>query len=88
MEPDGIGNDVIKVLSEALPKLLTHLFNYILSEGIVSELWVISEIIFPHKKGIAANYKPISLSLNICKILIKIIKERVYRILETWQPCE
>ncbi len=89
--PDGLENDAIKTLEVSLVKPLTKLFNQILHDGSVPNQWLISEIILLYKKGNRFdinNYRPISLSSNMCKIFTKLLKERLYGILDSQQPHE
>ncbi len=81
---DGIEN-------ETLTTPLTKIFNRIIEERYVPEQWCISEIILLFKTGDrteSSNYRPISLKSNICKVFMKILKDRLYKTLDYQQPPE
>jgi len=89
--PDGINNETLKVLKDAIVSPLTAIFNCILSSGHPPEDWHLSEIVLLHKKGDRTemnNYRPISLTSNVSKVFMKILKNKIYNILETQQPYE
>lgn len=89
--PVSTKNETLKVCTDTLKKPLTELFDEILQEGRVLTQWKLSEIILIHKKGDKNkinNYRPISLSSNLGKVLVKILKDRMYPILELNQPIE
>lgn len=70
---------------------LTVLFNGILSSDLSPEQLYLSKIILINKKGDRAdlnNYRPISLTSNICKIFTEILKTKIYNILDAQQPYE
>ncbi len=79
--PDLIENEILKNFKKELKKVLTKLFERIINEEIIPIQWNVAEIILLHKKGNRNqidNYRPISLTSNLCKIFAKIIKERVH----------
>ncbi len=89
--PDEIENETLKMFKGLLATPLAALFNCALSSGLSPTQWHLSEIILIHKSGDRAeinNYRPISLSSNICKIFMKILKHKIYNILDTQQPVE
>ncbi len=89
--PDGIDNELIKILTEAITKPLPRACNRILKTGVTPAQWRKSEIILLHKKGDRAdirNYQPISLSSNIQKLFMKILKNRILETLDFHQPME
>lgn len=89
--PDRIENEILKSCANALTVPLTILFNKIIETKIVPTQWNIAEIILLHKKGPRENinnYRPISLTANLSKVFLKIIKNRTYPLLDRNQPCE
>jgi hypothetical protein len=79
--PDRIENNTLKQLSEALIKPLTTVFNTIVKTGISPAEWNVSEMIILHKKGSRdriENYRPLSLSDNLNKMFMKILRNRMY----------
>ncbi len=89
--PDGLENEAIKTLEISLVKPLTKLFNQILHDDPIPKQWLISEIILLYKNGNRSNinnYSPISFFSNMCKIFMKLLKERLYRIFDSQQSHE
>ncbi len=79
--PDGITNEMIKFCMEAIIKPLTIIFNRILETNEIPEQWEIAKIILPHKKGDRKemnNERPISLTSNMGKIFMRVLKNRIY----------
>ncbi len=87
--PDGI-DEQIKILTEAMTKPLTWTFNKILDTGVIPIQWRTLEIILFHKKGDRAtigNYQPIkNLFSNLEKVSMKILKRRIFEIVDFNQP--
>lgn len=74
--PDGIPPFVIKKLLLGLVEPLLRLFNLSLSIGSVPDEWRMAFVIPLFKKGdrsLSSNYRPISLTCVICKVLERII---------------
>lgn len=86
---DKIENKILKDFAAVLAEPLTMLFNWIIAEETIVKQWKKSEIILLYKKGdkkLLNNYRLISLSSNIGKIFIKIMKNRAYPQLDSTQP--
>ena len=89
--PDNIDNKILKDFREILAKLLEELFNLILEKEEIPKQWEVAEIMLIYKKGKRnniENYRPISLTSNVCKIFMKIMKNRLYNQLDLQQPEE
>lgn len=87
--PDDIPNSFIKNLPDSGIKYLLSLYNFIWLNQSFPDLWR-EAIVIPipkPKKDIskASNYRPISLTCNLCKILEKIIGRRLRWKLESEQ---
>ena len=76
------------------PKILAHVFNMSLQEGIVPVEWKEANIIPLFKKGSrnkSVNYRPVSLTSVICKLLETIIRDHMmdflvkYKLINTYQ---
>ena len=68
----------------ALP--LAKLFNKSLSDGVLPRDWVSANITHVFKKGDkqqVSNYRPISLTCILCKVLEKIVHCKLYTLLES-----
>ena len=78
--PDEIPPSMLKALADELCIPLAIIFRKSLNEGVVPEDWRTAHIIPVFKKGSnakAGNYRPISLTSVIGKVLERIIKEQI-----------
>ena len=83
--PDEIPPSMLKALADELCIPLAIIFRKSLNEGVVPEDWRTAHIIPVFKKGSrakAGNYRPISLTSVIGKVLERIIKEQITEHLE------
>ena len=75
--PDMIHPRVLKEIADQIASALTYIFEFSMSVGDLPDNWKCSVI---HKKGsktCVSNYRPISLTCIICKILESIIRDHV-----------
>lgn len=84
--PDDIATFILKECAEELAVPLTHLFNLSLRTGELPIDWKIADII-PIFKGKgsrdrALNYRPVSLTSALCKIMEKILRRKIVEHLE------
>ena len=80
--PDKIHPRILFELVEELSEPLAYLFNRTLDEGIIPKDWKETYVSPIFKKGArnrAANYRPISLTSIVCKIMEKIVKQSIMK---------
>lgn len=78
--PDGFSSTLVKNLKMAILKPLTIIFNKSLTTGDIPKLWKLAKVIPIFKKGSKgdpSNYRPVSLTCIFCKLLEKIIREKI-----------
>ena len=77
---DGIPPKLLLEIVEQISIPLTTVFNLSLEEGIVPLEWKEANIIPLFKKGSrnkSENYRPVSLTSVICKLLERLIKDHL-----------
>ena len=79
--PDGIAGTVLKKCSSSLSYPLSILFNISFASGQLPQDWKLANVVPVHKKGDKAdieNYRPISLTSLVMKIMEKIVSDELY----------
>jgi len=82
--PDQIYPRLLKEGADVLAPSLAKLFNKSLCDGVLSQDWVSANVTPVYKKSSkqhVSNYRPISLTSVVCKILEKLIHHKLYRLL-------
>jgi hypothetical protein len=80
--PDGIHPRVLKELSDELSIPLQHIFVKSVSEGILPQAWKDGHVSPIFKKGsrsVAGNYRPVSLTAIVCKLLEGFVRDAVLK---------
>ena len=78
--PDGVSARVLKELSDILAVPLYNIFQCSIQSAKIPEDWRTANITALFKKGdkkYAGNYRPVSLTCIICKVLESIIRENI-----------
>ena len=76
--PDGLSAPVLKEMSDVIAMSVYILFKNSLQTGSIPMIWKTANITAIYKQGdkkFAGNYRPVSLTCIICKLLEKIIRE-------------
>ena len=83
--PDLIHPRILKEVGESIINPLKYIFNLSLFTGNVPISWKCANVTAIYKKGdksLPSNYRPISLTSIICRLLEKIIKVKLTKFLE------
>jgi ribonuclease P/MRP protein subunit RPP40 len=86
--PDKISPRLLRELADQLALPISIIFNKSLAECAVPKDWKLSNVTSIFKKGdktVAANYRPISLTCLICRILESILRDRILLHLQEYQ---
>ena len=85
--PDGITTRVIKELRDELAGPLTFLFQQSLETGKIPDDWREANVTplykMKGKKADPGNYRPVSLTNVVCKMMERVVKEEVMKHVET-----
>lgn len=82
--PDSISFNLLKNCKDSLSTIISTLFRIILDDRKIPEIWKISYVIPIFKKGDKSdpkNYRPISLTCSLCRILEKILAKNIIEFL-------
>ena len=78
--PDGIHPRVLKELASVICIPLAIIFKTSIRSGTLPDEWKLANVTAIHKNGhrqIAGNYRPVSLTSVVCKVLESIVREQV-----------
>ena len=83
--PDCIPSSLLVNCATELAPVLLLIFSHSLSHGVIPKSWKRAAIIPIYKSGdktVPSNYRPISLTSVICKVLERIIRKQVFSFLD------
>ena len=83
---DGIHTNILKALSEEMSLPLCMIFKKSLDQGVVPFDWRAANVVPLYNKGsknLPSNYRPVSLTSVVCKILESVIKDAISTHLES-----
>ena len=83
--PDNVPNKIIVELKDELAVTLAILFRKSLDEAHIPDEWRLSNVTPVYKKGSKAepgNYRPVSLTSNVCKLMERVVNETLGDFLE------
>ncbi|CAM5091339.1 unnamed protein product [Eretmochelys imbricata] len=83
--PDNLHPRILKELGHEIASPLARIFNESVNSGVVPYDWRIANIVPIFKKGKKSdpgNYRPVSLTSVVCKVLEKILKEKIVKDIE------
>ena len=78
--PDGIHPRVLKELASVICVPLAIIFKTSIRSGTLPDEWKLANVTAIHKNGhrqMAGNYRPVSLTSVVCKVLESIVREQV-----------
>ena len=78
--PDELHPRVLKEISSSITKPLYHIFKQSLDKGKLPSDWktaLVSAIFKKGNKSLASNYRPVSLTSVVCKIMEKLVRSRI-----------
>ena len=84
--PDGLHPKFFKELSEYMKVPLCLIFKVSLNKGILPQAWKkarVSAIYKKENKKIASNYRPVSLTSIICKVMETLIRDHIVEHMKT-----
>ena len=88
--PDGIHGTVLKMYAATLVFSITKIFNLSFNLGQIPSDWKTANVVPVHKKGDKCNienYRPISLTSLVMKVMEKIIWNELYLYLRGYSNC-
>uniref|UniRef100_A0A8C3PDM1 Reverse transcriptase domain-containing protein n=1 Tax=Chrysemys picta bellii TaxID=8478 RepID=A0A8C3PDM1_CHRPI len=88
--PDDLHLRILKELAREIASPLAIILNESINSGVVPLDWRIANVVPIFKKGKKSdpgNYRPVSLTSVVCKVLEKILKEKVVKDLEVNGNC-
>ena len=76
--PDGVWTRILHQLADTLSYPLSLIFSKLFNEGLVPDLWRRAHVCPVYKKGTkgdTGNYRPVSLTCVLCKVMESLIRD-------------
>ena len=80
--PDGVWTRILHQLAESLSCPLSMIFSKLFDEGIVPDMWLRAHVCPVFKKGTKGdpgNYRPVSLTCVLCKVMESLIRDVIVK---------
>ena len=84
--PDGLHPKVLREVGKEISPALCIIFNNSMAEGSLPEDWLLANVSPIYKKGkkhVAGNYRPVSLTCIVCKLMEGLVREEIMTFLKT-----
>ena len=84
--PDKVWARVLHSLADVLAEPLAYVYNKLMEDGAVPDIWKIASVCPVFKKGSKGdpgNYRPISLTCILCKIMEGVVRDAMVEFLST-----
>ena len=78
--PDGVWTRILHQLADTLSSPLAIIFSKLFNEGMVPDIWRRAHVCPIYKKGTKGdpgNYRPISLTCVLCKVMESLIRDMI-----------
>ena len=85
--PDKVWSKVLHDMADLLGRPLAIIFNKLMEEGQVPNIWRMANVCPIFKKGTKgdpANYRPVSLTCVVCKVMESLIRDKIVAHLERY----
>ena len=85
--PDKVWSRVLHDMADALGKPLSIIYNKLMEEGYVPSIWRMANVCPIFKKGTKgdpANYRPVSLTCVVGKVMESLIRDKIVEHLEKY----
>ena len=85
---DSVGSRMLTGLSDGICDFVADLFNKSLNTGDVPQDWKLANVSPIFKTGLKSdplNYRPISLTVNLCKVFESIMRDKIVEHLEKYK---
>jgi len=85
---DLVGSRMLSEISEEISDIVAELYNKSLTTGDVPQDWKLANVTAVYKKGkktSPSSYRPISLTINLCKVFESIVRDKMIEHIEKFK---